>query len=185
LIGGRVPVRYSDVSPISNQIQIVMSKLKILKLGTIVLDSVTGLKGMLTHFNTDMSHNQNYLFQPQKLNPETGQPVDTYWLNSERIPLATEVEAELPLNLIGTEAEDTASGYKGTVIGLCLHLNGCVHAELKAKGVTKKNNEPIKAIDVDIRRLKGKAIEPMTEKAFEKSKKDKPSPQFKPSLQKR
>src|SRR5688572_4761230 len=117
---------------------------------------------MLTHFHTDTSHNENYLFQPQKLNPETGQPVEAYWLDSERIPKAKVIDFELPLDLIGKQATDLGSGYKGTVIGITLHINGCVHADLKAKGVTKQNNEPIKAIDVDVRRLKIPGVKMMT-----------------------
>lgn len=149
---------------------------KILQLGTIVTDSVTGLKGMLTHFHIDMSQNQNYLFQPQKLNPETGQPVDTFWANSERLPLAKTIDFELPMDIIGKEAVDLGSGYKGTIIGITLHINGCVHAELKAKGFIKKTGEAIKAIDTDVRRLKIKGVKMLTPTELQASIKQSPSP---------
>ncbi len=148
----------------------------ILQLGTVVLDSVTGLKGMLTHFHIDMSGNQNYLFQPQKLNPETGQPVDTYWLNSERVPLAKTIDFELPMHIIGKQAKDIGSGYSGTIIGITLHINGCVHAELKAKGFIKKSGEAIKAIDTDVRRLKIEGVKMLTPTALQASIKEAPSP---------
>jgi hypothetical protein len=155
------------------------------KLGTIIIDKVTGSKGMLTIYALEMSGNQNYLFQPKALNPTTKEPVDTFWITEDRIVGGEEVYPVLPINVLGTEVEDTATGFKGISISLYYHINGCVHVEVKAKGTIPKTGETIKSQNVDIRRLKGKAIKKMTEPQMEKSKIEKPSPEFTPSLFKR
>jgi hypothetical protein len=146
-----------------------------IKLGKIVTDKVSGLKGMLTHYIIDMSHNVNYIFQPRGLNPSDGQPLKSTWLDTKRIEGGVEEEVILPLELLGTEAKDTASGYKGTIISLTYHENGCIHAGLKAKGKTSDGSS-IDAVEFDIRRLEGPALKKMTEDALKESVKEKPSP---------
>ena len=84
----------------------------ILKLGQMVTDNVTGIKGMLTMYSEDMDNNVLYLFQPSKLNPETKEPVDRYWLSKSRVD-AEDYKVELPLHILGTVVEDKATGFKG------------------------------------------------------------------------
>lgn len=146
-----------------------------LKLGTIVKDKVSDVKGMLTHYIIDMSKNENYIFQPKGLNPQDGQPLKSTWLDGARIVDGEQADVQLPLEILGTEAKDKASGYKGTIIALTLHINGCVHASLKAKG-KNPDGSTIDAVDIDIRRLKGDAIKQLTPKELKESEKTKPSP---------
>lgn len=151
-----------------------------LKLGTIVTDTVSQMKGMLTHYIIDTSLNENYIFQPKGLNPKDGQPVKSTWLDEKRIKDGVkDANVALPFNILGTQATDKASGYEGTIIQLTLHINGCVHATLKAKGKTEEGNS-IDSVEIDIRRLKGPQIPKLTKSALEKSKVNKPSPAFKP-----
>lgn len=150
-------------------------KKQILKLGTIVTDNITDMKGMLTIYETDMVGNEMYLFQPQALNPDTGQPVNVFIINSARIVGGELIDVELPIEVLGTEVEDLATKFKGVAVEMNYHINGCVHFNVKAKGRTKKGSS-IDAVNFDVRRLKGSAIKTLSAKALEQSKKNTPSP---------
>lgn len=150
--------------------------MKILELGNMVKDTVSATKGMLTHFTIDMGGNERYIFQPQGLNPKTGQPVEAIWVERTRITGAKEVEVDLPLNVLGTQGEDMASGFKGTICEMIYHINGCLHVEIKPKGTLTETGGTIAAKEFDIRRVKGEAITPLNEKQLKESIKDKPSP---------
>ena len=156
-----------------------------LKLGELVKDKASGSKGMLTHYHIDMDSNENYLFQPAGLNPETQLPIDTIWLSKGRVVGGKEISPDLPMEVLGTQAEDIATGFKGMVIAICQHINCCIHLEVKPKGTLKKSGETIKAQDFDIRRLKGPAIKQLTEEERDKSTKKNPSPAPHPSLRTR
>jgi len=148
-----------------------------IKLGSIVTDTPTGLTGMATLLQIEMDGSRALHLQPRGLNPETGKPVDGFWVVESRLKGGDIVdEPDLPLDLLGTEVEDLASGYKGTAISIMLHLSGCVHVNVQAKGSLSKTGEAIHTANFDIRRLKGKAIKTMSEKEKEQDKKDKPSP---------
>lgn len=151
-------------------------KVNILKLGTMVTDVAADIKGMLTGLQINMSGHQHYSFQPAGLNPETKEPIDSYWLDRDRVKGAQMIEKDLPLEVLGTQVEDKASAFKGMAISLNHHLNGCNHFVVKPAGKIEKTGEAIKANDFDIRRLKGEAIKEMTEEEQEKSEQDTPSP---------
>jgi hypothetical protein len=147
------------------------------RLGGIITDSATSLKGMLTHYVILIGGSAKYIFQPHGLSPESGEPVDNVFLEPIRIQGGEVVpEPALPLEVLGTEAEDMASGFKGTVIELCLHISGCIHVVIQPKGPVKKTGEIHKAHGFDIRRCKGVAIKPMTEPQRQEGQKEKPSP---------
>jgi len=154
----------------------IMKKLQILGLGQMVTDTASNIKGMLVIFQMDMSNNQNYLFQPSALSPETRMPVKSFWIDKNRILGGNEEEVELPLEVLGTHVEDKATGFNGTAVAFSYHLNGCTHFGVKAKGVIEKTGESIGLIDFDIRRLKGDAIKELSKEEFENSKKQTPSP---------
>jgi len=158
--------------------------MNILKLGTIVTDTVTEQKGMLTIFCYDMNMNTHYLFQPAGLNPKTKQPLDTIWINKARIEGAEQIEVELPNNVMGTFVEDKATGFNGKVVQLFYYLNGCIHLDVKPKGVIDETGETIAPKEFDIRRLKGDAIKNLTEEELNESKKTKPSPESRPAMDK-
>lgn len=158
-----------------------MKTIKILKLGVMVTDKVSNIEGMLTHLTVDMEHNLMYIFQPKGLNPKTKQPVDRIWINSSRIIGAQEIEVDLPIDIIGTKAEDIATGFDGTIVSLDYHINGCVHVDIKPEGVLEESGNTIDSCNFDIRRIRGEAIKPLDEKELAKSIKEKPSPEKMPS----
>lgn len=145
-------------------------------LGTIVRDTATGLKGMLTHYQIEMCDQRYYSFQPSGLNNKTGQPAKNYWIVEDRIAGGQHgVEPDLPTQVIGTQATDLASGFSGTIISICLHISGCVHALVMPKGVLK-TGEAKDSCDFDLRRLAGPAITKLTEAARRLDEKKRPSP---------
>lgn len=148
-----------------------------IKLGSIVTDKVTGIQGMATHLHIEMNGQRFYNFQPRGLHPETGEPVARLWVVEERLVGGEAVpEPDLPLTVLGTEVEDVASGFMGTAINLCLHINGCVHVDVQPKGVLGKTGAPGKAVEFDIRRLKGSAVPVLTDAQLDADKKTRPSP---------
>lgn len=153
-----------------------------LKLGTIVKDNVVGIKGMLTIFSVDMANNQHYLFQPSALNPKTQQPVDSYWITAPRVDGWETENRSLPIDILGSEVTDIATGFKGIAISMEYHMNGCIHFNVKPKGIIDGTGESIGAREFDIRRLKGKMIKKLDTKSLENSKVENPSPEYSPSL---
>lgn len=145
------------------------------KLGTMVKDKVTGMRGMLTHLLSE-GENRVYLFQPRGLNPETGEPIRSIWIDPDRVVDGQEVsDTYLALEVLGTEVEDKASGFKGTAVGTFLHINGCLHIDVQPSGTTK-NGGVIKRQDFDIRRMSGKAIKQLSDDELDQSKQRTPSP---------
>lgn len=158
--------------------------MKIYKLGSIVKDLATKQSGMLTslHIHTDQS--LMYSLQPNEINPTDGLPVNSFWIAPNRIKTdQAQVEIDLPLEVLGTEVIDKATGLKGTAIVLIVHISGCVHVDVQPTGVLKTTKEKIATYNLDIRRLKGKAIKELTETQLEQSRKTNPSPtSYKPYI---
>jgi hypothetical protein len=152
-------------------------KAKILKLGTIVTDSATGVDGMLTIVAFDMDGGNLYMFQPRGLNPKTGAPVDRLILSKARVIGGEEIDVELPLEILGNEAEDLATGFKGTVVQVDYHINGCIHVDIKPKGIIAETGATIDSQSFDLRRLKGTKIKELSAKELEESKITTPSPE--------
>ena len=150
------------------------------KLGTIVRDSVTGLKGMLTHIQTEMSGDQFYVFQPEGLDKKTLLPLDQMWVVEDRIEDGEDIEMPDHINekmdVLGTEVEDKASGFKGIAIAAIYHMNGCLHIDVQPKGTNPDTGKIIERVNFDIRRLKGKFIEEETEEEVKYSEVKFPSP---------
>lgn len=148
-----------------------------LKLGTTIKDSASGLPGSLTHMNVDTGGNVLYLFQPRGLNPKTGAPLETYWISGDRVCFAETIgNPDFPQGILGSKAEDKASGFAGTVVSLTVHINGCVHAILQAAGRQPESLDMIKSVDFDIRRLQGSAIPNLSESERKADEKKKPGP---------
>jgi hypothetical protein len=151
----------------------------IFKLGSAVRDKATGATGTLTHVCIGLDYRTQYAFQPKGLNPETGQPIRGIWISPQRIVTFGKPEASqvpLPLHVLGTKVEDTASGFNGMAISLTLHTNGCVHVEVQPSGCVRSSNATIDPLDVDIRRLTGPAIKKMNDEELEADQKARPSP---------
>lgn len=132
---------------------------------------------MVTHLQIEMNGQRYLNFQPRGLNPETGLPMKRMWVVETRISGGEIVdEPNLPINVLGTEVEDEASGFKGTATAIQLHISGCVHVSVQPSGKLPKTGETIDACDFDIRRLKGDAIPKMSEPQRDKDQAEKPSP---------
>lgn len=147
-----------------------------IELGSYVTDKATGLEGMVTHLQIEMDKTEYLRFQPRGLNPKSGQPVDSMWLVETRLEGGNRIPTpDLPVHVLGTIVEDEASGFTGMAISLILHINGCVHFNVQAKGL-QDTGAPIGECNFDIRRLKGEAITPMTKEEQKIDEKKKPSP---------
>lgn len=148
-----------------------------LKLGVTVTENASELKGILTMYMTDASGNEHYQFQPGGLSHETKMPLPTYWIGKNRVVGGKEIAVALPKEVLDTEVEDEATGFKGKAVALYYHLNGCVHVDVKPKGTNEKTGEPLKAVEFDIRRLTGIAIKKLSEAQLQQSIKETPSPE--------
>lgn len=146
------------------------------KLGTIVTDKASGLKGSLMLMQITGEGNRWYSFQPSGLHKEKQTPMDRLWITEDRVVGEKIEDPNLPTDILGSEAEDIVTGFKGTVTGLIYHLNGCIHLQIQPKGSNSKTGELIPEQDFDIRMLKGKKIPKMTEEEKVKSEKKNPSP---------
>ena len=150
----------------------------LIELGSMVTDTATGIKGMLTHYRMEMNNQYWYAFQPSSLHPDTGLPVNSTWIVESRIKGGTDIIGiELPTDIIGSEVEDLATGFKGTVISMILHLNGCIHVDIQPKGVNSKTGAAMEIENLDIRRLKGKKIPKLTKEELRSSRQKDPSPE--------
>jgi hypothetical protein len=161
--------------------------IKIIKLGSVTKDTATGLMGMVTHAYMELDRRLQYAFQPRGLNPETGQPVDRVWVVPDRLDMdgvAFDAVA-FPIEVLGTEVTDTASGFKGIAIGINMHISGCVHVAVQPKGTLAKTGAAVASMDFDIRRLKGKAIPVLTEDERSSDQAARPSPAHCPPPQRR
>ena len=150
-------------------------KIKVLELGTMVSD-ITNTNGMLTHLNIAMDETKDYYYQPRGLNPKTGAPVERIWLKEQRINGGKFIEIDAPLEILGSKAEDIATGFKGKIVALIYHLDGCLHVEIKPEGVLEETGATIATNEFDIRRVKGDKIKPFGAKKLKESIKDTPSP---------
>ena len=150
-----------------------------LELGTTVTEIATGLPGMLTHCEILMDRSFLYLFQPHGLQPENGEPLPKMWCVENLIEGADIVDDpdDEILDILGTQVEDTASGFKGMATAIVLHINGCCHAQVQPRGLSAKGM-PIQCHEFDIRQLKGDAIPVLTKEEKIKDQKAKPSPVF-------
>lgn len=154
--------------------------MQIIKLGTKVKDIASKSDGMLTHFCYSPT-SQLYIFQPNRINVETGHPVSAVLIDPSRIANPVYEEADLPVSILGTDVKDKATGIKGRAIGIVYHMSGCVHIELQPEGQTITGGL-VKPVEIDILRLEGKEIKKLTEAEVKQRQKEKPSPMAHPSV---
>jgi len=150
-----------------------------IKLGTTVTDTSTGQKGTLIVLQLETGGNRFYCLQPHGCNPKDGLPLVSRWITEDFISGGIVIEEpEIPEGILGSWAQDIASGFEGTVVSIRLHLNGCFHASLQSDKILKETNTVPDTVDFDIRRLKGDKVPVFaTDKDLEKDKKNKPSPE--------
>lgn len=143
-------------------------------------DTASDEVGILSHVEVTGDKTNGYVFRPARLNSDTRIPVEPLYLTANRIvdmegkPLK-DIETDLPLEVLDTEVTAANTGFTGTAVTIVLHINGCCHINVQAKGVTEKG-EQIPVQNFDIRELTGEAIKPLTPVQLEESKKKTPSP---------
>lgn len=151
-------------------------KLEVLELGTIVEDTISQTKGMLTHRVVTSGPQIEYIYQPSGLNPKTGIPVKTIWLPKGRIIGGVVETLDIPIDLIGTEAEDIATGYKGLIAGLTYHIGNCLHVSIATPGICKDTGAVYDSLECDIRRVRGQKITEMNKPERKAAQIKTPSP---------
>lgn len=137
-----------------------MKIIRALKPGTRCRETATGLDGTVTHWICKVSQTIDYVFQPKGLNPEDHTPINRYRLELEQldsIPEDSYKDFEVPVKILGSQVTDCVSGYTGTAVGFVLHLHGCFHVIIQAKG-TVKDGGPIQRIEADLRECEGEQI---------------------------
>ena len=152
-------------------------QVKALKLGVSCSDSVTGLQGMLTHWQYEQDGRIRYLFQPRLLSEDNGLPVPKITLASDRIRADETLweQVDVPAGLLGQKVKDKASGFEGTVTALTRHINGCFHASLQSPQLIKGRLVP--GYDLDLRQLENaEQLLNQTPEEITESKVAKPSP---------
>lgn len=153
-------------------------KLKVRKLGIVVVDKATELSGMLTHWVVGMGKSVRYIFQPKGLD-EGGQPVDRIFLDEERLEIHHEdgfETVEVPFEILGSVVTDEASGFTGMAVEFVYHVNGCFHVVIQPKGFSSKTGAAIRMGEFDLRLCTGPMITELSERELKKSRKERPSP---------
>ena len=155
-----------------------MKTFKVIRPGAVCTDIASGLTVTVTHWFIDLNHNFTYLTQPKGVNPEDGQPLEKVYLCGARLQHSRKdlVDVEIPIEILGSQVEDKATGFKGMGVELIQHINGCFHVVIQPKGVVEKTKQPIRQKEFDIRGCKGPKIPKLTEEQKEKSEKKNPSP---------
>lgn len=147
-------------------------------LGTFATDTATGLRGMLVNAQIEMDLALSYLLQPTGLD-EDGQPFERIWLVRNRLAECAAIDQpfpiDLPVEVLGTVVEDKATGYKGMAVAVIIHISGCVHVNIQAKG-RRKNGQAIKLLNADFRRLVGPAVPVLSESDRLAAQQKTPSP---------
>jgi hypothetical protein len=155
-----------------------MKKITVISLGSTCTDKATGLNGILTHWYFNTSAEIAYLFQPNGLNPETGQPIEKIQLEIDRLEFDPQQmeEVEVPDEILLTQVTDKGSGFTGMAIGFIRHINGCFHVMIQPKGTLNKTGSPVKRADFDLRLCDGEAIKKLSAEERKKSEQRNPSP---------
>lgn len=161
-----------------------MKDITVIKIHTLCVDSATKLEGRVTHWKINMDEQIGYLFQPAGLNPEDGQPVRAVYLEPARLVLPKDTDcyeqAEVPVEILGTQVTHDASGFTGTATAFVRHPHGCFHVYIQPAGRLKKTNGPIDEANFALTGCSGEKIIPQTaaEKKAEEIKKPSPAGEF-------
>jgi hypothetical protein len=153
-------------------------KIEVIKLGTVCRDKATQREGTVTHWILDMGKRVVYIFQPNGLNQETGQPLDKFQLEFERleIPDGSLTEVDVPTEILGSIVTAQASGFTGMAVMFVRHINGCFHVVIQPSGTLPRTNATIKRSEFDLRECTGKMIPKISDEKLEQNKHERPSP---------
>ena len=148
--------------------------IKHLKLGTPVQDIATGIRGVLSLLRIQQDLRIDYLLQPSSLSEDDGLPLKQLWLVGERVKGGEFTARAFPTAVLGADARDSVTGYRGVATAIYLYQSGCVHVELQPRGLIKGNI--IAPLDFYIGRIVSKALVEQTEEEKEVEKATHPSP---------
>jgi hypothetical protein len=150
---------------------------RVLKLRTECVDDATGLTGTLTHWIYGMDGRIEYLFQPKGLDDD-GQPIKRLGVCKERLKVKDSdfEEVDIPVEILGSQVANKATGFNGTAVEFVRHLNGCFHVVIQPKGTLPGKKKPIDRCEFDLRECDGKKIKEMSEAELKKSTDERPSP---------
>jgi hypothetical protein len=133
------------------------------KLGQLVTDRITGLKGTVTSI-------AQFAYAPPRIGVcahKQKDKIDDAWFDEARlIPGKIQVEAKTltPTIPMCEKAKDPISGFEGVVTGYFFYINGCIHVLLQPPEM--KDGKPVEAQAFDEARLvyKGKPVESQADK---------------------
>ncbi|MEK7646241.1 MAG: hypothetical protein AAB381_00910 [Patescibacteria group bacterium] len=154
-------------------------KIKVIKLGTECEDKATKTKGRVTHWICDMEYRIDYLFQPHGTSPEDGQPIKKLYLETARLQFEGEPyeEVEVPVEILGTQVTDKASGFTGMAVSFLRSINGCFHVFIQPSTIVEKTGCPVAKTDFDLRECEGAMITQLQTEELERSRVTTPSPE--------
>lgn len=148
--------------------------IKHLKLGVPVQDIATGIKGVLSLLRIQQDLRIDYLLQPSALSADDGLPLKQIWLVGERVKGGEFTARAFPTAVLGADARDSVTGYRGVATAIYLYQSGCLHVELQPKGLIKGNI--IAPLDFYVGRIISKALEVKSDEEKEVEKEKRPSP---------
>jgi hypothetical protein len=128
-------------------------------LGHIAIDTITGLKGVITA-------KAELLYSPARwqLTPryfiKDGKPAEGLWLDEHRLKVGkvhTKFTDPVLTVELGKKAKDTVTGFEGIATARFTYLNGCVRIELQPP---VKDGKMVDAAVFDERGLEGTAKAP-------------------------
>jgi hypothetical protein len=122
------------------------------KIGLIALDTITGLKGVITA-KAEFLHGQpRYELSPNKLHE--GTLVKPVWLDEPRLKFGKRSIKFTPIDPVvglGADTEDPITKMTGVVVGRFVFINGCVRLEVQPKAL--KDGRPVEPEVFDEGRL--------------------------------
>ncbi len=148
--------------------------MQVLKLGTMITDKASKVEGMLTHRTINMDGMVEYICQPKSLK-KTGKPANLIQLSAARVEGGVWIDLDVPIQILGTIAEDRASGLKGMIVDIVYHMDDCIHASIKPEGFNEDGNTHDSS-EMDIRRLIGPEVDILNKLINEGKTKRPPSP---------
>lgn len=127
-------------------------------LGHIAIDTITGLKGVITAKAEMLYSATRWQLMPTTL--KEGKPAEGIWLDEQRLKVGkvhTKFTEQPPVVELGIKTKDTVTGFEGIATARFTYLNGCVRIELQPPA---KDNKLVEAAVFDERGLDVKAKSP-------------------------
>lgn len=152
--------------------------IRTIALGTVCTDIATQIEGTITHWLYNMSGEVTYVLQPRGSNLKTGLPVARIHLELARLKVSPEAfeEVEIPYEVLGSEVEDKATGFKGMAVAFVRYIDGCFHIVIQPEGLLGENNSLFPKAEFSFQGCKGAKIPVLSPEEKKKVDKETPSP---------